>query len=71
CRSGRSASSPASAMQRRPVSQSNFVQAMHPSSRQKIPPYNVHICSFTDSIISIFNRYVLARVILLSYDFRI
>ncbi|WP_221034742.1 hypothetical protein, partial [Pseudomonas syringae] len=67
---GRSASSPASAMWRKSVRQSNSVQAVHPSSRQKIPPYNVHICSFTDSIISIFNRYVLARVILLSYHFR-
>ncbi|PBQ06130.1 hypothetical protein CCL17_02560, partial [Pseudomonas congelans] len=47
-----------------------FRQTVHRSSRLQIPPYNVHICSFSDSVISIFNRYVLARVILLSYYFR-
>ncbi|WP_138984284.1 hypothetical protein [Pseudomonas savastanoi] len=40
----------------------------HPA--HNISPYNVHFCSFPDSTISIFNRYVLARAILLSYYFR-
>ncbi|WP_221035693.1 hypothetical protein, partial [Pseudomonas syringae group genomosp. 3] len=40
------------------------------SSPRYFPPYNVHFCCFNHTVISIFNRYALARVILLSYDFR-